>query len=447
MNALNPYGWLLLLALPILYLLSKRYKQIQEVTVPSLKLWIALLENKQEKKTLKHAPSYLFLIQCLLLVLATMGLLDLYKTWTEDDQIVLLYDTSFSTESIHNKDPLYDFIKGHAKKNFQVIFIDTVLDTDNHIVDRASLLSVINEKSPSNKPLDMSLLLSTYEAYKNQNKAVLLISDKEELINLGVDPKDLLILPRKHKNIGIRNVRYNPRNKLFTVTVESESDLSLGQELIIENGERLLYQVPLILSPYERRTVEINTSELEPISPSLETVVTIRLGNDDDNETDNVFYCGYLKKLGVQLEENNPALETILDLVDYVEPSANGVDTSLFIKPPKSDVTYDPTIISAIEEKGLKDKSVIVSPYYPLWIEDHLYQRYKVYLDNLLQKFPKDNPPKSYVINLPLKGIDKEVDQEKSTLDYGYKKSISTVFIFIGFICLMLIEEEVRKYV
>ena len=432
MTLLNPLGWLLLLGLPILYALSQKNKEVQSMTLPSLDIWKTLYYQALSQQQKKISPSFLLLIQALLVICACLGMLNLYQNKVSADQVFILYDNSLSTHRVEDYTPLKDFIEANKTKAFQVMVVNETISSSEGFLDAHETLDFILDKPKSKKSLNIALLQSTYQQLVGEHKSVYFVSDK----NI-VDGDHAIVLPINENNMGIRYFGYDVQKRDFVIELENDHENISVVPLELTYNEDLLYSTIFYLEGQERRTVRLKRDEIIKVSTRESILLTVRLAVDDSIVADNKESYVFLDSVGLSLPHKDENLLRIMDLLAYVHYDDQAKGLKNIMEAPSSSVVYEDDFIRAIKEEGLSSKQVFESPFFPLWVEDHLVAFYKKEVDQaqvegLTKILPRFYTSQKYV---------------KIQVETAHSKALPPPIFFMAFLMLLIVEEEVRRRV
>lgn len=437
MTILNPMGWLLLAGLPILYYLSKKNNRPKLETVPYLGIWQELYGETARQQ--KKMPNILLLcVQSLLIFCAVLGMLDLYRTQIADADIVLLYDRSISTDRINDFQALTSFVKANDQSRYHLIFIDDAIEEAESLLGGDELLRVIAKTSASYKPLDLSLLKAVYETYEAKNETVVVCTDKVE-----VDLERTIHLSADAHNVGLRLLRYDPYEATLSVILENDYHAVESMPLIIALDQKEVYESIYYLEPHERRQVTIECADFMSNIDSNNKLLTVRLAVEDSLSSDNIAYITYMPNLSIHMDPKDKSISKVVDLMPYVETSENGVELIPLTEWVKSSVEYDQSFIEQMKNVDWYDEDTIQSPYFPLWIEDHLYATYLREVDKLNDRLPTEVLPAYYTVNANLDLSEGHYQIDSKPLG----QTLPPMFFLTSFMVLLVVEEEVRKRV
>lgn len=432
MTFLNPYGWLLLLCLPLLYFLSHKHKDMHTVELPSTVIWQKLHDQMISQQNKKLSPSLLLLIQGLIILCALLGMLDLSQSLSKSDEIVILYDNSLSMERVKDYSPLKDYIKANHKKTFQVIVINDTISVQSELLSAIEAEDLILNMSVAKKALDVSLLQSTYDALIKKNKEVLILSDKSALASLNT-----IRLDANTHNIGIRYCSYNYEAETLEIELENDqNDLTIAPLEITYNG-KILYKHNYYLEGLEQELIQIKTADFTPKIKNTAALLTVRLALDDSILSDNSQIIVYAPSIAVSPDNQDESLLKVIRLLPYVYSDNIGKPLMAMTEVLPSDVDYDRDFIQAIKEEGLTAKRVKQSPFYPLWVEDHLKLFYEKAIIDLENQAFLSPLPRRYTVH----------DKVIKNLEIPSHKNLPPSLFFLSFLMLIIVEEEVRRRV
>jgi len=442
MSFLNPFGWLLAIGFPIVYMLSKNNKKQLRIDLPSIDIWRQIEAESLQQQTKKWSPSVLLAIQLVIVGCVVIGDIDMYKTFsTTDDVITLIYDDSFSTERITSKEPLLEFIEANKEKNFKVLFVNETLTEEGQLLTAKEAEKLLESRVPSRNALDVSLLTNTYYQLESNGNSVVVFTDKV-LATIA----SLELLPVDESNVGLRHVSYNPMDETITISIENDGVAIQLVPLEIYVGQDLVYEEQLYIEGGQIKCHKIISEQLKnngllSISMHDTPLLTVKLAVNDSLLSDNKYTIPFIQSIDVATDMDDENLAKVMTLLPYVTLSKNGVPLMDLAIPASSAVLYDDTFLDAVSTGTLFSKETTKSPYFPLWIEDHAKATYEREVNREIKTLIEKPLPSNYRINTM-------GHKQSEVVNNGHKKEMIhpelIILLVFGFI---LLEEEVRKRV